>query len=97
MEDFKKRGSFRKIQEDWLVKNKLINEGRKLTEDYGDIVDEAVRDFYSSVEGAMNDIGSEVEEFWDNDNYDKAIKLLNKCEGDIYKAVNKYKKMIVRL
>ena len=48
---FKKRGSFKKTQEDWLVKQGIISEANRSpideSVDYGDMVDDAVREFYA--------------------------------------------------
>ena len=48
---FKKRGSFKKTQEDWLIKQGIISEANRSpideSEDYDEMVDDAVREFYA--------------------------------------------------
>ncbi len=100
---FKKRGSFKKTQEDWLVKEGIISEANRSPiveeEDYEDMVEDAVREFYAEFGegGYLDGIGQAVESFWDDENAPKAVKLLEKCTSDMIKVINKYEKMIGRL
>ena len=100
---FKKRGSFKKTQEDWLVKEGIISEANRSpvdeSVDYGDMVDDAVREFYAKFGegGYLDSIGQTVEAFWNDENAPKAVKLLEKCASEMAKVINKYDKMIGRL
>ena len=100
---FKKRGSFKKTQEDWLVKQGIISEENRSpideSVDYGDMVDDAVREFYAEFGegGYLDSIGQTVEAFWNDENAPKAVKLLEKCAGDMAKVISKYEKMLNRL
>jgi hypothetical protein len=100
---FKKRGSFKKTQEDWLVKEGIISEANRspIVEeaDYEDMVEDAVEAFYAEFGegGYLDSIGQTVEAFWNDENAPKAVKLLEKCASEMAKVINKYDKMIGRL